>query len=170
MLVATCLVNQCEISNLHKFNLEFQKYHKADGHTILRSERAATDSLKTLIYNILVNGFLFITIFAQKNGLSENMIFYWILELTFKDNSDNLITNVLNKALCSTSSKNLFFSKSGILNRRYGSLKKNLHSVVHQDSAGPFTCIFVLCSFTMTLCTLELKQTLTALLFEIIRL
>ena len=33
-----------EISDLHKFNLEFQKYHKADRDTILRSERAATDS------------------------------------------------------------------------------------------------------------------------------
>ena len=31
--------------------------------------------LKTLIYNILVNGFLLIAIFAKKNGLSENMIF-----------------------------------------------------------------------------------------------
>ena len=47
--------------------------------------------LKTLVYNILVNGFLFITIFARKKGLSENMIFDWMLfvELTFKDNSDH---------------------------------------------------------------------------------
>ena len=34
-----------EILNLHKFNLEFQKYHKADRDTILRYERASTDSL-----------------------------------------------------------------------------------------------------------------------------
>ena len=89
--VPKCLVNWCEISNLHKFNLEFQKYHKADRDNILRSERAATDSLKTLICNILVNGFLFIAIFARKNGLSEHMIFDWMLflELTFKDNSDH---------------------------------------------------------------------------------
>ena len=92
VLVPKCLVNWCEISNLHKFNLEFQKYHKADRDTILRSERAATDSYyETLIYNILVNGFLFIAIFAPKNGLSENMIFDWMLflELTCKDNSDH---------------------------------------------------------------------------------
>ena len=65
--------------------------------------------------------------------LSENMIFEWMLflELTI------VITNVLNKALCSTSSNNLFFSKSGILNRSYGNLKQSLHSVVHQHSAVP---------------------------------
>ena len=47
--------------------------------------------LKILIRNILVNGFLFIAIFAKKNGLSGNMIFHWMpfLELTFKDNSDH---------------------------------------------------------------------------------
>ena len=44
VLVPKCLVNWCEISNLHKLNLEFQKYYKADRDTILRSERAATDS------------------------------------------------------------------------------------------------------------------------------
>ena len=46
---------------------------------------------KHLIYSILVNGFLFITIFAKKNGLSENMISDWMLflELTFKYNSDH---------------------------------------------------------------------------------
>ena len=45
-----------------------------------------------------------------------------------------VITNVLNKALCSTSSKDNF-SKSSVLDRSYGSLKQNLHSVVHQHSA-----------------------------------
>ena len=64
------------------------------------------------------------------------MIFDWMLflELTLKT---ALITNVFSKALCSTPSKNLFFSKLGILNRSYGSLKQNLHysSVVHQHSA-----------------------------------
>ena len=30
VLVSKCLVNWCEISNLHKFNLEFQKYHIAE--------------------------------------------------------------------------------------------------------------------------------------------
>ena len=44
MYIDWTAVNWCEISNLHKFNLEFQKYHKADHDTILRSERAATDS------------------------------------------------------------------------------------------------------------------------------
>ena len=47
VLVPKCLlslVNWCEISNLHKINLEFQKYHKADHDTILRSERDATHS------------------------------------------------------------------------------------------------------------------------------
>ena len=50
-----------------------------------------------------------------------------------------MITNVSSKALCSTPSKNLFFSKSSILNRNYGSSKQNLHhsSVVHQHSAVP---------------------------------
>ena len=45
-----------------------------------------------------------------------------------------MITNVLNKALSSTSSKGLFFSKSGILNRSYSSLKQHLHSVVRYTS------------------------------------
>ena len=66
LLVPKYLVNWCEISNLHKFNLEFQKYYKANSDTILRSERAATDTLKTLIYNNLVDGFLFAAIFAKK--------------------------------------------------------------------------------------------------------
>ena len=39
-----------------------------------------------------------------------------------------VITNVVKKALCSTSSKNLFFSKSGIPNRSYGSLKQSLRT------------------------------------------
>ena len=33
-----------ETGPLHKFTLEFQKYHKADRDTILRSESASTDS------------------------------------------------------------------------------------------------------------------------------
>ena len=45
-----------------------------------------------------------------------------------------VITKVLSKALCSTSSKNLFFSKSSIRSRSYVSLKQYLHSVVHQHS------------------------------------
>ena len=50
-----------------------------------------------------------------------------------------MITNVLSKALCSYPSNNLFFSKLGILNKSYGSLKQNLHqsSLVHQRSAVP---------------------------------
>ena len=51
-----------------------------------------------------------------------------------------VITNVLNEALCSTSSKDLCFSKSGILNRSYGSLKQNLHSVVHQHCPKTYFC------------------------------
>ena len=43
VLVPKCLVNWCEISDLHKFNLEYQKYHKAECDTILRSERTGTD-------------------------------------------------------------------------------------------------------------------------------
>ena len=48
-----------------------------------------------------------------------------------------MITDVSNKTFCSTSSKNLFFLKSGILDRSYGSLKQNLHSVVHQHPVVP---------------------------------
>ena len=54
------------------------------------------------------------------------------------------MTNALSKALCNTPSKNLFFfSKSGILDRSYGSLKQNLHhsSVVHQHSAVRLTVL-----------------------------
>ena len=66
------------------------------------------------------------------------MIFDWMLFLELTLNTI-MITNVLSKARCSTPSKNLFFSKSGIFNRSYGSLKQNLHhsSVVHQHSAVP---------------------------------
>ena len=80
----------------------------------------------------------FIAIFARKNGLSEKIIFDWMLflELTFKDNSDHYCFKQ-----SSTSSKYLFFSKLGILYRSYGSLKQNLHSVVHQRSAVPLPVI-----------------------------
>ena len=113
-------MNWCEIWSLHKFNLELQKYHKADRDTILKSERAATDSFKISIYNILVDGFLIIAIFTRKNGLSENMIFDWMLflELTYSDNSD---------LLCSEQSplhdlfKASIFSNLDILKRSYGS-------------------------------------------------
>ena len=85
--------NWCEISNLHKFNLEFQKYHKADRDTILRSERAATDLFIYLYIDLQYFGqCVFIcSYFRSKNCLSENMIFDWMLflELTFKDNSDH---------------------------------------------------------------------------------
>ena len=86
------------------------------------------------MYNILVNGFLFIAIFARKNGVSENMIFDWMLflELTFKT---TVITNVFKQSHLWYLFKESIFLKSAILNRSYGSLKQNLHSVLHQHSA-----------------------------------
>ena len=67
LFVPKCLVNWCEISNLHKFNLEFQKYRKAERDTILR--------IKNIDLQHFGQWVLFTAIFARKNGLSENMGF-----------------------------------------------------------------------------------------------
>ena len=84
-VIPKCLVHWCEISNLHKFNLEFQKYHKAGRDTILKSDLQHFGQW-VFIYSH----------FCKKNGLSENMI----LGIFFRGGQNLLLCKFLLLCYC----------------------------------------------------------------------
>ena len=116
-------------------------------------------------------GFYLQPFLLEKNGLLENMIFDWMLflELNFKDNSDHKYFKQIPLQYLFTES--IFFSKSGIFNRSYrGSLKQNLHSVVHQYSVVPLPVDFTgLSNFSFQFWTNETCVSFSLKKFDFLR-